>query len=242
MSQLGLGLGLGRSYGKAAWAPSQLSGLILWLNASGTYEVTAGGGGGSAAPSTPVGRWVDASGAGNHADAPAAGGRPTRRADGRGVIGNGVAHTLLTPNTTLPAVGVAGWSYFFKWKRTSVASDSTAAVSYRSIDYRFGNFGTAGAGAYFDATVRDVAPADLNENVVGIVAATSGGGTLYKSDGTTTPFANYPDTISIGLSVLSHNNMADGQFSNDTIIELVAYNRALSGTDAQLVRTYLATV
>ena len=238
---------MGPSRGVSAsslWTPTLLNGNVLWLKANGSYETTFGGGGGAVAAGGPVGRWRDASGAGNHADAPSDAKRPTRSTDGRGVKGNGSSLTLLTPATTLPAVAGAGWSVFFKWRRTSVASDSTAAIAYRTFnDYRWGNFGTGGVGAYFDGTVRQpIAPADLNENVVGIVAATSGGGTLYNHDGTTRAFVNYPDTVAIGLSVLSHNDAADGQFSNDTIIELVAYNRALSATEAARVRTYLATV
>lgn len=225
------------------WTPQTLgTALKLWLPANGTYEVTAGGGGGNAAAGAATGRWVDRSGNGNHGDAPSSGARPTRAGDGRGVVGNATDQTMLTAGGVV-AYGSNGFTYFWKWKRASASANSEAALGYAAAnDSRWGGFGGGGQGGFYGgSSVKVVTPADTNENVVGLTCNISAQLTVNKYDGSTEATGNVHFTASaVGLGILSRNNT--GLFSGDTVIEIVTFNRQLTGGETTSVRTYLAGV
>lgn len=226
------------------WTPQTLGAFLTgWFYSGYGYESTAGGGGGTPVAGAACGRWLDLSGNSRHLDAPSAGARPTRAADGRGVTGNATDQTMASPSSLIAAYGSAGFCYFWKWKRASADANTNAAVGYAAAnDSRWGGFGGSGAGGFFGgSSVTVVTPADTNENVVGLSCNVSAALTVSTYDGSYTATGNVHFTASaVGIQLLSRNNTS--LFSGDTVIEFLAVNSESDASMRSNIRTWLAGV
>lgn len=96
----GLGLGGGTSGGGAPFAPDDISGLALWLDASDTATITQSAG--------AVSQWNDKSGNANHATQGMAANQPstnTRTINGRNVIDfDGLNDTMPVTLATIASI------------------------------------------------------------------------------------------------------------------------------------------
>jgi hypothetical protein len=246
---IGFGLGsTGGGGGSAAFAPTDLSGLVLWLKAD-TLALNDG---------DAVGSWADSSGNGNTASQAAGASKPTYKA---GIINSlpvvrfdgSNDYLTVTRNAGLEPAAItifalirattppANFSYVASKVLTAGASASYALnVSGASALRCFGNFATTGevfAGQTIPAAVWAISPARI---------------TCMKADGSKL-YLYYDGGVAgdgvtaAGNLVYDANDLKIGSYDGASLFmafdlgELLIYNSALSDADRWSVNKYLGT-
>lgn len=238
--------------GGATFAPTDISGLKLWLKAdAGTFEDSAGSTA-AADADDPIGRWADQSGTGNHFTQATAGSRPTLKLNQQNSLptikGDGSADFLAG---SAPVTGSGARTIFVVLKGTAAGADEF-----------YLDLGNYGAGT---ATGEDFAIANTATNKLRIycnngnrIWTTGLGVAAYRilaitlSGTTTNTLTAHVDgaalTVDTTLNATVNTGNDAGLFRRtDTtdraaayIGEVIVYDSALSSTDRQAVESYLA--
>lgn len=229
---------------KPAFSPAKLAGLSLWLSADRITGLADG---------DPVSSWSDLSGNSNHATQSTTAAKPLYKvniANGRpGVLFDGVDDYLSLAAGAYTAMLAGDKTVFVaaKWAATGadkrLVSVSNAGASTRfALTHTTGpvyqHFYTTGAA---QANVTASAGAIPSTSVPQIVEAVqSGTSFIGRTNGTTIAAdpANAGGEVAAS-GALGSNAAGSGGFANVYILDVIAYNRALSATEASAVRRYL---
>lgn len=229
--------------GGGSFAPTDISGCVLWLDASDVltlYQDSAG--------STPVtadgqtiGRWSDKSGNSNHATQATSSARPTHKTG----IQNGLSIARLDGGDYLdaPDLQYANITVF------AAASHSGAGGSYQFIvGYLHASTHTS---PYFRWCINKAVTLVAHRwNGSNTVFASLPAGMAYytlidndlfidgnlESNGVDADLV-YPNNVNVRVGA----NASGGEGWNGDIAEIIIYNSALGTTDRESVESYLAT-
>jgi hypothetical protein len=241
-------LGSRLKYDAAAFLPSALSGLILWLDASNLASLFQDDAGATpvATNNDPVGRWADLSGAGNHVMQATGTAKPTYQT---GVQGG------------LPGVSFDGGDYLdgvatyasYPLTIVGVGKQSATLGATRGLVslYHSTTFGTRmWLGSTDQPSLAVATPSTQRTAPISI-----GANAPFVFGGSVTPINavalsnNSFTTIAAHAAGLVSNNIAIGRFNINTatnlmnghICEVLIYNRGLTIFELERVGSYLNT-
>ena len=236
--------------GGGSFLPSDLAGLVLWLDADDPASLTLDG-------SNRVSQWADKSGQGAHAQQSNTSHQPTYVASGiagRGSLDFGGVSYLNLPDLS----GVAGsqnrsaFVVFEHFDQTDQgyllalghASSGTAGAAWRVSIHGNGDLRIEVSGANYDSAL---APGTLASQIAVVLDGSSVGDHTLYLDGTSESASggNLVDTGFGEASISQQNRGGPGGFVEDKafdgyISEILVYTSALSQTDRQAVEGYLA--
>lgn len=252
--QIGIPLPSGfRPGAAAAFSPSDIAGLKLWLKDTGTFQTVDGTP--ATADGDPVGEWEDQSGTANHYTQATAGLRPVLKTGANGINSLSVVRCDGTDdylqNLTLAFTSDI-FTAFYVVRRNGapggvysnililgVTSYTVAGVlfyqSYTdSTDKHHANFVSA-AVTCDDPTNMGTSPILFTEKYT-----TAGGGvsTLYRSGVSVDTGAGL---VTIGDNIASFLGSWDSNDFNGDVGEIIIYDTALSDANRQSVEAYLNT-
>lgn len=226
---------LPRRLGSAAFAPTDIAGLQLWLKADSL----------SLSDTDPVGTWADSSGQGNDATQATAAKKPIYKANiqnGKPVVRFDGVDDVMAGALTISGTSIS----IFAVAARNTSADYIRIFSNENNAYfgaEGGNFASFyGNGAAWGVTT--------NHGVDAALAATTFYVLTSINDGANdNPFVNGAD---VGARANTMAAFADGydigaqvggvgQFWDRDIAELIVYNAALNATQRGQVHTYLGT-
>lgn len=229
------------------FSPRKLAGLRLWLAADRITGLANG---------DPVSSWTDLSGQGNHATQSTTAAKPlwkTGIANGRpGVLFDGVDDFLSLAAGACTAMLAGDKSVFLVLKWVAVAAAEARALTIAnaggssrfSMRYTTGplysTLHTTGAAQVNTTASAGAAPSTAAAQVFEVVQS----GTSFVGRTNGTQFAADPANAggeTAGVGALGAAAQGTSLFGNLYIFEVIAYNRALSTTEAAAVRRYLGS-
>lgn len=229
----------------AAFSPSSIAGLVLWLDASDASSVTLDG-------SNNVSQWNDKSGNGRHAAQATALNRPswlTNQLNGFGAVKpNGSNQWLEVPS--MPAVD-AGWTVLIVTKRGTTSASGIVGA----------NSGTLSSALVIGPGTGDNIQISQWGDVLNVVGPTVGGGAdygIYATYDGSHPTGSFSIRVSTNATAASGPMAqlagtppsatwniarygASGGYYGSNIYEIIAYNRQVTAGEGTQLRAYVAS-
>ncbi len=230
----------------AAYAQARLppaDGLALWLDGADAASMQAGTGcgGGAVAVDTALGSWCDKSGSDRHLDVNSGTPPPRRSSDGFGVRLSG--GSLSTPTTTVAYRGATSFLVFRRDPSSSGAGTiflhGSASAGQPMIAWTTGSATLRWWSTAAYAATGSSSGQPLTDGATGLASgrATDDGGEVWLGGGDRVAHAaTWPGTV----SVTSAMTVGPGAGTQDLVLEILVYDRALSNSERQRVETYLA--
>lgn len=230
----------------ARFLPKRLSGLVLWLSAASI---------GGLADGDPVATWPDLSGKGNRATQGTTAAKPLYKvgiANGKpGILFDGVDDFLSLPAAVYNALQTGNKSVFVAAKWVALGSDKRLWSTQNSGGSNRSSMGIFDATAYQFFYSTGAAQANLFQSA-GSAPSTSvtqilelvqtAPAIVGRVNGTAMASANDAGNEASGLTgAIGANGAGSGAFANAYVLEMIAYNRALSASEALAVRRYLGS-
>jgi hypothetical protein len=237
----GKGVSLGATVDNSTWAPNQIKGLVLWLDASDRTTLTLSG--------TSISAWKDKSGQGNNATQVVASSQPTfgpRLINGKPVVNfDGVSQWLMVQNIVTSANTVI---VVFR-ATTTATSDFNGLITCRND----ANANKLSAGTILSGwTVRPANDAICGLNQTSLATYSNGVAVSAAN------FDNFAVGVAMTQSLVIPNWFADmddntsgtqnfaigtdvfgtGRFWPGEIAEVLIFNQALDASSMALLRGY----
>lgn len=212
------------------FAPSSLSGLQMWLKADTGLFQDSGGTTPTTSNNDPVGKWTDQSGNNNHATQGTSGKRPVLKTNEQngygGICFDGVDDLLATP---INASGV--------WTIAAVFKSATSTFNtYWGVFDGDSNTPTGYWGIFNNGTTNYFVPAPtyLERN-----------GVSLSANYNLSPITSHMVVVYKTANASTALNRQVGSFAafpgNGTIVEIAAYNSALSAANITRLTNYMRT-
>jgi hypothetical protein len=229
-----------------AWAPTDISGCVLWLDASDAATITDAGSG-------AVSAWADKSASGWNVTQATSAARPTTGTttiNGRNALTFDGGDVLAMSGSSLANANVTTFAVFRENSavnfsgvitfNTGTSNDNTTGITMTAAS-GVNVLGADRVGAF--AAVAGTNPTPLGVYAVRYGTAASGLVTAYRGTGTsgttTTPTTGTTTGIVVGGRYQSGAVSASFRL-NGAIAEIVVYSSTLSASDTNLVGNYLA--
>lgn len=231
MPRLGLGLGLKRRGGAAAFTPPDISGCILWLRADLGTTVTGAG----------VSLWEDQSGNGNDADQTTDADRPALNATGWSTglptVDFDLANTEWLDMNGLSDASTAYTVFAVLDKLTDSVVEQMLTGDVTQL--QFASERTTGVGMY-DGAWKVYGTTQLGEQALTWRVDGAGNSSEVWRDGTSIGSDGWAAGRTLGGQVaLGSSAVGGGQHADMQLAEIIVYNTALSAGDLARVHTYL---
>lgn len=237
----------------SSFAPTDISGLKLWLKADGTLWQDSARTTAVSADADPVGAWDDAGSDARHFTQAGSGLRPsyqTGEINSKPVVrGDGSDDYMTGSDTGMPS-GTTHRSVFIVIRPATSPAGFTSDVIFwwgtngtnEGMGWSYVNTGSiyvlrqfSWGGANVDVTVGDIA--GVTKLFTGIWDGTDG--IVRVNGGSETTATQSQNTTLTGNAYLLKEPSGFTQFFDGDIAELLVYNSALTGTDLSNVESYL---
>jgi hypothetical protein len=238
--------------GLGPFDPSQLSGLIFWLDASNAGSITQSGGN--------VSQWNDLSATGANFTqstsiiqpayvASAINGKPgidftgtKTMVNSTSLIGDGTnPRTIIVVSSFSSYVGGA-YAFLMTFLGPS-AGNSPQLLFSNQAGYNNIFFGAKLTGGAFGAVRTSADFGSFGVYATGLTYNGSGAGvgnyTFYKSNVAKTTVAGADDTDTVAANCLGANDPGGGYSNTGPICEFMIYNRVLNSTELAQIQTYI---